>query len=73
MDSKYTDIFCQMIVALPENAEFHMANGLTTLSRNFGGKVTDLKSLYGFQLLLKKKITEFEKVLGKEYDPKQAM
>ena len=35
---------CQMIDAVPENAEFHMANELTTLSRKFGGKVTDLKS-----------------------------
>jgi len=37
---------CQMIGAVPENAEFHMANDLTILSRNYGAKVTDLKSLY---------------------------
>ena len=62
-----------MIDTGPENDEFHMANDLTTFSRNFGGNVTNLKSLYGFRLLLNKKMIEFKKVLGKEYDPKQAM
>ena len=62
-----------MIDAALENADFHMPNELTTLSKNFGGKVTDLKSLYGFRLLLKKKMIEYKKVLGKDYDPKQDM
>ena len=64
---------CQMVDAVPENAEFHMANDLIILSRNFGAKVSDLKSLCGFGLLVKKKMIEFKKVLGNEYDPKQAM
>ena len=33
---------CQMIDAVPENAEFHMANDLTISSSNFGAKVNDL-------------------------------
>jgi hypothetical protein len=64
---------CQMIDAVPENAEFHMRNDLTILSRNFGTKVVDLKSLYGFRMLLKKKMIEYKKALGKDFDPKQAM
>ena len=43
------------------------------ISRNVGAKATDLKSLYGCRLLLQKKMIEFKKVLGKEFDPKQAM
>ena len=58
-----------MIDAVLGNAEFPMANELTTLSRNFGAKVTDLKSSYGFRLLLKKKMIEYKKVLGKDYVP----
>ena len=45
---------CQVIDAVPEDAEFHVANDLIMSSRNFGAK-------------------EFKKVLGKEFDPKQAM
>ena len=29
-----------------------------------GGKVTDLRTLYGFSLLLKRKVVEFKKVIG---------
>ena len=43
------------------------------LAKTFGPKVTDLKSLYGFRLRLKKRMAEYKKVLGKDFDPEQAM
>ena len=62
-----------MIDEVPEHVEVHMANGLTTAWKNFGGKLTDLKSLYGFRLLFKKTMIVSKTVLNQDYGPKQAM
>ena len=50
-----------------------MKNDMTGLAKTFGPKVTDLKSLYGFRLLLKKRMAEYKKVLGEDFEPEQAM
>ena len=39
----------------------------------FGTKVTNLRYVYWFQLLLKKKMIECNKILGKQFDPEQTM
>ena len=49
-----------------------MDNEMTGLTKTFGPKVTDLKSLYGFRLLLKKRMAEYKKVLGEDYSATQA-
>ena len=53
---KFYRQICEIMNAVREDAEFQVVNELTTLSRNFGAKATDLKSLYGFRLRLKKNI-----------------
>ena len=44
-----------MIDAVPEKAEFVMNAELLQLANTHGPKMSDLKSLYGFRLLLKKR------------------
>jgi hypothetical protein len=63
---------CQIVDAVPENASFHMKNEITGLTKTYGPKVTDLKSLYGFRLLLKKRMVEFKKIIGEEFSTEQA-
>ena len=63
---------CQSVDSVPDNAGFHMRNDITGLTKTFGAKVSDLKSLYGFRLLLKKKLTEYKKIIGEEFDKEQA-
>ena len=63
---------CQTLDAVPENAEFVMNANLVNLASIFSKSVTDLKSLYGFRLLLKKKNAEFKKVIGKEPEHAQS-
>ena len=41
-----------------------MNNGLNNLTKMYGNKVVDLRTLYGFRLLLKRKIVEYRKVIG---------
>ena len=45
---------CQLVDAVPENAAFHMNNDLGALTKLHGNKVVDLRTLYGFRLLLKR-------------------
>ena len=54
----------QMIDAFPENAEFAMNAELLQLASVHGPKVRDLKLLYAFRLLLKKRNAEFRKTIG---------
>ena len=56
-------LVCQLVDAIPENAAFHLNNELLNLTKMHGGKVTDLRTLYGFRLLLKRKVAEFKKVV----------
>ena len=49
-----------------------MRNDMIGLAKTFEPNVTDLKSLYGFRLLLKKRMAEYKKVLGEDIDPEQA-
>ena len=46
-------LVCQLVDAIPENAAFHLNNELLNLTKMHRGKVTDLRTLYGFRLLLK--------------------
>ena len=50
-----------------------MANDMTGFTKTFGTKVVDLKSPYGFRLLLKTSMAEPKKVLGEDFHTKQAM
>ena len=43
------------------------------LAKTFGPEVTDLKSRYGFRLFSRKRLAEYNKVIGQEFDPEQAM
>ena len=63
---------CQIVDAVPENASFHMKNEITGLMKTYGPKVNDLKSVYGFRLLLKKRMAELKKITGEEFDAEQA-
>ena len=64
---------CKIVDAVPEDAQFHMNKYMIGLAKTFGPKVTDLKSMYGFRLLLKKRMAEYKKVLGEDFEPDQAM
>ena len=55
---------CQLIDPIAENAKFHMNNDLNNLTKQYGGKVVDLKTLYGFRLLLKRQIVQYKKIVG---------
>ena len=57
-------LVCQLVDAIPENAAFHLNKELVNLTKMHGGKVTDLRTLYGFRLLLNRKVAEFKKVIG---------
>ena len=64
---------CQLVDAVPENAAFHMNNDLGALTKLHGNKVVDLRTLYGFRLLLKRKIAEYKKVIGTNPDEVSSM
>ena len=64
---------CQIVDAVPEDAQFHMRNDMVGLAKTFGPEVTELKSPYGFRLLVKKRMAEYKKVLGEDFDPEQVM
>ena len=55
---------CQLVDAIPENAALHTNNELLNLTKLHGGKVTDLGTLYGFGLMLKRKVAEYKKTIG---------
>ena len=42
---------CQLVDSIPEDAAFHLSNELGNLTSLHGGKVKDLRTLYGFRLL----------------------
>ena len=56
------------IDAVPENPKFLMGADLVDMAKKYGDKVRDLKSLYGFLLLLKKRAALYKKAVGKEVD-----
>ena len=45
---------------IPENAKFLMGAELSDMVKRYGDKVKDLKSMYGFRLLLKKRAAEYK-------------
>ena len=45
-----------------------MGADLSGMVQKYGDKIKDLKTLYGFRLLLKKRSAEFKKVIGEEVD-----
>ena len=45
-----------MVDSIPEDADFHLSNGVGNPRSLHGGKVKDLRTLYGFRLLLKRKV-----------------
>ena len=53
---------------IPENANFLMGAELSDMVKRYGDKVKDLKSMYGFRLLLKKRIEEYKNIIGEEVD-----
>lgn len=53
---------------IPENAGFLLGAEITAMAEKFGPKVKDLKTLYGFRLLLKKRAAEFKKTVGEEVE-----
>ena len=53
---------------IPENAKFLMGAELSAMVEKYGAKVKDLKSMYGFRLLLKKRAAEYKKMIGEEVD-----
>ena len=46
---------------IPENAKFVLGAELTELVSKYKAKITSLKALYGFRLLLKKRAGEYKK------------
>ena len=56
------------IDAVPENQKFLMGADLVDMAKKYGDKVRDLKSLYGFRLLLKKRAALYKKAVGEEVD-----
>ena len=62
----------QILDAVPENAAFIMSAELLQLATQHGPKVRDLRSLYGFRLLLKKKNAEYKKVIGNKPEDEQS-
>ena len=54
----------QMFDAVPENAEFVTNAELLQLANIHGPKVRDLKSIYGFRLLLNQRNSEYKKIIG---------
>ena len=59
----------QSVDAIPDNAKFLMGADIGNLVHKHGDKVKDLKSLFGFRGLLKKRAAEYKKVIGEEVDP----
>ena len=53
---------------IPENAKFLMGAELSDMVKRYGDKVKDLKSMYGFRLLLKNRAAEYKKTIGEEVD-----
>ena len=62
----------QMVDAVPENAKLVTNSELLQLASTHGAKVRDLKSLYAFRLLLKKRNAEFRKTIGKAPQDEQS-
>jgi len=62
----------QILDAVPENAAFIMSAELLQLATQHGPKVRDLRSLYGFRRLLKKKNAEYKKVIGSKPEDEQS-
>ena len=51
---------------IPEKAKFLKGAELSKMVEQFKNKVVDLRSLYGFRLLLKKRAAEYKKSIGEE-------
>ena len=59
----YRQMF-QIVDAVPENAALFMNAELQQLAKVYGPKDVDLKTLYAFRLLLKKKNAEYKNIGG---------
>ena len=51
----------QLVDSIPDDAAFHLSNELGILTSLHGGKVKDLRTLYGFRLLFKRKVAEYKR------------
>ena len=57
-------LVCQLVDAIPENAASHLNNELLNFTKQHGGKVTELRAVYVFRILLKRKVAEYKKMIG---------
>ena len=59
-------LICDAVDAVPHNAQFFLGADISNLVHKYVDKVKDLKTLYGFRLLLKQRAAQFKKTIGKE-------
>lgn len=64
---------CQFVDPIAENAKFHMLTDLNNLTKMYGNRVIDLRTLYGFRLLLKRQHINYKKIVGESPDAAQNM
>ena len=50
------------------NATFACDQAIMSTGHEFAGKIKDLKGLYEFRVLLKRKVTEYKKIVGRDPD-----
>ena len=62
-----------MVDSIPEDAAFHPSNELGNPTGLHGGKVKNLRTLYGFRLLLKRKVAEYKQIIGKSPSEAQSV
>ena len=56
---------------IPENAKFLMGAEIANLVHKFGDKVKDLKTLYGFRLMVARQAAAYKKTIGEAVDPEK--
>ena len=64
-------LICNLVDAVPENASFIMGAELMGLVKMHADKIKNLKDLYGFRLLLKRKEAEYKREIGNKPDDTQ--
>ena len=64
-------LICNIVDAVPENDSFIMGAELMGLVKMHADKIKNLKDLYGFRLLLKRKEAEYEREIGIKPDDTQ--
>ena len=56
---------------IPGNAKFLMGAEIANLVHKFGDQVKDLKTLYGFRLMVKDRAAAYKKTIGEDVDPEK--